>query len=211
MVWQYILVWCGTLSTFMTMAELASMAPTAGGQYHWVSMLAPKFARNFLGYITGWTTVLAWVATVASGGFLTASMIQAVSLVNWPSYASVFASWQGTLISWAVILVCIFFNTVVGRFLPKVEGSFMVLHVLGFFAILIPLVYYAPKASAAEVFGASTGYQNNGMWPTYGISFMIGTVSPALAFAGADAAVHVSVPVATPSHVKQHRIDGADS
>lgn len=28
-------------------------APTAGGQYYWVSILAPKTSRNFLSYITG--------------------------------------------------------------------------------------------------------------------------------------------------------------
>lgn len=192
LVWQFILVWGGTLSTFVTIGELASMAPTAGGQYHWVSMLAPRSNRNFLSYITGWMTCLAWVATIATGAFLSASMIQSLCLINWPDYANVYAGWQGTLISWAVVLVCVFFNTVVGSLLPKVEGSFMMLHVLGFFAILIPLVYYAPKATASEVFGSTTGYQNAGMWPTYGTSFMVGTLGAAFSFVGADAAVHVS-------------------
>ncbi|KAI3390864.1 hypothetical protein diail_8474 [Diaporthe ilicicola] len=192
LVWQFILVWGGTLSTFVTIGELASMAPTAGGQYHWVNMLAPKSFRNFLSYITGWMTVLAWVATIATGAYLSATMIQALCLINWPDYANVFAGWQGTLISWAVVLVCVFFNTVVGSLLPKVEGSFMLLHVLGFFAILIPLVYCAPKATAAEVFGSTTGYQNQGMWPTYGVSFMVGTLGAAFSFVGADAAVHMS-------------------
>lgn len=192
LVWQFILVWGGTLSTFVTIGELASMAPTAGGQYHWVSMLAPRSNRNFLSYITGWMTVLAWVATIATGAFLSASMIQSLCLINWPDYANVYAGWQGTLISWAVVLVCVFFNTVVGSLLPKVEGSFMILHVLGFFAILIPLVYYAPKATAAEVFNSATSYQNAGMWPTYGTSFMVGTLGAAFSFVGADAAVHMS-------------------
>lgn len=192
LVWQFILVWGGTLSTFVTIGELASMAPTAGGQYHWVNMLAPKWNRNFLSYITGWMTCLAWVATIATGAFLSASMIQALCLINWPDYANVYAGWQGTLISWAVVLVCVFFNTVVGSLLPKVEGSFMMLHVLGFFAILIPLVYYAPKATADEVFNSVSSYQNAGMWPTYGTAFMVGTLGAAFSFVGADAAVHVS-------------------
>lgn len=190
--WQFLLVWGGTLSTFVTIGELASMAPTAGGQYHWVSILAPRSNRKFLSYITGWMTVLAWVATIATGAFLSASMIQALCLVNWPGYTAVYAGWQGTLVSWAVVLVCVFFNTVVGRLLPKVEGSFMILHILGFFAVLIPLVYYAPKATAAEVFGAATSYQNAGMWPNYGTSFLVGTLGAAFSFVGADAAVHVS-------------------
>lgn len=177
----------------MTIGELASMAPTAGGQYHWVHMLSPKSTRNFLSYITGWMTVLAWVASIATGAFLSASMTQALCLINWPDYANVYAGWQGTLISSAVVLVCVFFNTVVGSLLPKVEGSFMILHILGFFAILIPLVYYAPKATAAEVFSSATAYQNVGGWPSYGTSFLVGTLGLAFSFVGADAAVHVSI------------------
>lgn len=75
LVWQFILVWGGTLSTCVTIGELASMAPTAGGQYHWVSMLAPRSNRKFLSCITGWMTVLAWLATIATGAFLSVSMI----------------------------------------------------------------------------------------------------------------------------------------
>ena len=45
------------LSLMATLAELVSMAPTSGGQYHWVSMLAPARYQKFLGYITGWLTL----------------------------------------------------------------------------------------------------------------------------------------------------------
>lgn len=33
--------------------DLSCRAPTAGGQYHWVSMLAPSSIRNFMSYIMG--------------------------------------------------------------------------------------------------------------------------------------------------------------
>ena len=35
------------------MAEMASMAPTAGGQSYRVSEFSPKSAQSFLSYITG--------------------------------------------------------------------------------------------------------------------------------------------------------------
>ena len=65
------------LAVFTTIGEMASMyvispqsqmflffycittelnngsAPTSGGQYYWVSMLAPPYCRKFLSYITG--------------------------------------------------------------------------------------------------------------------------------------------------------------
>lgn len=165
-------------------------APTAGGQYHWVCMLAPRSIRNFVSYLTGWMTILAWIGTIATGAFLSASMIQALCLINWPDYANTAAPYQVTLITFAVVLVCVFFNTIIGGLLPKVEGAFLILHVLGFFAILIPLVYYSPKGTASELFST---YLNEGNWPTYGLSFMVGTLGAAFSFVGADAAVHVCI------------------
>lgn len=41
-----------------SMAEMASMAPTTGGQYHWVSEFAPKSAQRELSYVVGWLCVL---------------------------------------------------------------------------------------------------------------------------------------------------------
>ena len=38
---------------YLSMAEMASMAPIAGAQYHWVSEFAPESCQRFLSYITG--------------------------------------------------------------------------------------------------------------------------------------------------------------
>lgn len=168
------------------------MAPTAGGQYHWAHMLSPPSIRNFVSYLTGWMTCLAWLGTVATGAFLDASMIQAICLLNWPEYAQTIAPYQTTLITWAIILICVFLNIATSRFLPNIEGAFLIVHILGFFGILIPLLYYAPKGSPSDIFSAANGYLNEGNWPAYGLSFMVGTLGTVFAFVGADAAVHVS-------------------
>lgn len=52
-VWGFLINWIGMLSTFAAIGELASMAPTAGGQYHWVALMAPKSCNTFLTYLTG--------------------------------------------------------------------------------------------------------------------------------------------------------------
>jgi choline transport protein len=36
--WGYILIWIGSISIYTVLSELASMAPTAGGQYQYVLM-----------------------------------------------------------------------------------------------------------------------------------------------------------------------------
>jgi choline transport protein len=49
------LCWSYTGQTFivLSLAEMASMAPTAGGQYHWVSEFAPEKYQKILSYLSG--------------------------------------------------------------------------------------------------------------------------------------------------------------
>ncbi|KAI4160936.1 MAG: hypothetical protein L6R39_000142 [Caloplaca ligustica] len=60
---------------------------------------------------------------------------------------------------------------------------------MGFFAVLIPLIYLAPHGSAASVFQTSL---NGGHWPTQGLSYCVGFIGNVATFVGADAAVHMS-------------------
>ena len=45
----------------ITLSELASALPNAGGQYFWASELAPKKYANFASYLTGW---FAWAGAI---------------------------------------------------------------------------------------------------------------------------------------------------
>lgn len=106
-------------------------------------------------------------------------MIQGLLILNDPGYIP--HQWHGTLLFWAVILVCVFVNTVVSSTLPKIEGVIFILHVLGFLAILIILTYMAPHTAASEVF---TLFLNEGNWDTQGLSFMIGLTGLSFSFVG---------------------------
>lgn len=104
---------------------------------------------------------------------------------------------------WASVLASVLINTVIGQLLPPIETFMLVIHVLGFFAVLIPIVYVrlspmsiptgtllvtfpakqasqthrlqmAPeKLPAHDVF---TVFSNGGNWPTQGLSFFIGLI-----------------------------------
>ena len=188
LVYGYLLVWIGTIAVFTTMAELASMAPTAGGQYHWVWMLAPPWCRRFLSYIMGWLVICGWQAILAGGGYFGGALIVALIQLNHDNYVP--ESWHGTLLFWAIIILSVFINTAATSILPKLETFILVLHVAGFFAVLIPVVHLAPnKASAHDVF---TQFSNGGGWPTQGLSFFIGLIGSVYAMFGCDSAVHMA-------------------
>jgi amino acid transporter len=114
-------------------------------------------------------------------------MIQGLITLNNPDYIP--HGWHGTLLVIAVTAFCIFFNTVLAKRLPMVEGLVLMIHILGFFAVLIPLWVLAPRASASDVF---TTFLNLGGWSSTGLAFFVGLLSPVYTLIGADSAVHMS-------------------
>ena len=185
-IYSFLIVWFANFSVFSTMCELVSMAPTSGGQYHWVAMLAPRSCSKFLSYLTGWLTVGGWQGSVASSSLLTGTMIQGLIGLNNDSYVP--QPWQGTLLFWAVIIFAVFINTLVSSALPKFEGLILILHVLGFFGVLIPLVVMGDHADPHEIF---TTFVNNGGWNSMGTSFIVGMLGNVFSFVGTDAAFHM--------------------
>ena len=75
LIYGYILVFFGTLATASSLGELASMYPTAGGQYHFVALLTPGKLKNVLSFLAGYISILAWQATTASCAFLAATVV----------------------------------------------------------------------------------------------------------------------------------------
>ncbi|KGO73994.1 Amino acid/polyamine transporter I [Penicillium italicum] len=195
-IYAYIFGWVGCLANFMVLSELASMAPTAGGQYHWAAMLAPAGIQNFLSFITGWFAVLGWQSAFAACAFLTGKMIQGAAILGNNLYNAL--PWQGTLIVWALLGLALVVNLLGGNLLPRIEVVILVAHVLGFFGIIIPLAYLADHNTKEEVF---LSFQNGGGFATQGLSWFVGMTSCAFAFAGGDAAVHMSEEVANASTV----------
>jgi choline transport protein len=136
----------------------------------------------------GWISVLGWQVGLASLCFIVGTVIQGlIVLDNLDTYH--FERWHGTLLVMAIVAFCIIFNSFLAKKLPFVESMVLIIHVLGFFGILIPLWVLAPRSSASSVF---TGITNFGGWPTNGLAFMVGLLTPVYTLLGADSAVHMA-------------------
>ena len=112
-------------------------------------------------------------------------MIQALLILNYPTYNP--QRWQGTLLLYAVLFFALFFNTYLGRHLPKVEAMVLIIHIVGFFAIMITLTYLAPHGDASDVFSL---FLSNGGYDK-GTAFFVGLITTTFAFIGADGAIHM--------------------
>ena len=119
------------------------------------------------------------MAAYAITGFATSSLIQSIAAEAHPDYNS--TGWQGTFIFWAILSAAVLVNTVFSSILPYLEIIILTFHILGFMAVLIPLVYLAPHNSAEEVF---TTFVNGGGWYTSAFAVMIGLNGNAGAFIG---------------------------
>ncbi|KAF2747782.1 amino acid transporter [Sporormia fimetaria CBS 119925] len=171
----------------VSMAEMASMAPTSGGQYHWVSEFAPREHQRFLSYVVGWLCVLGWQTGIASISYLAGTQIQGLIVLNNPSYVP--ERWHGTLLVIAVATFSVVFNTLLARKLPLVEGTVLVLHIFGFFAIFITMWVLGPRSKASDVFGQ---FQDNAGWGNIGLACLVGQLAPVFSLLGSDAATHMS-------------------
>jgi choline transport protein len=138
-------------------------------------------------WITGWVSVLAWIAATATPAFLGATLLQGLLVLNDRTY--VFERWHGTLLYFAIILLAILVNIFLIKFLPYLETLVLILHVGLFFALLVPLVYLAPQHSATFVF---TDFESSLGWDSRGIAWCVGLLTCAFPFTGYDGACHMS-------------------
>ncbi|KAL2054419.1 hypothetical protein ABVK25_005167 [Lepraria finkii] len=186
---------CGVFFVCLSMAEMASIAPTAGGQYHCFSPagyplhytpVAPRKYQKILSFSVGFFCVLGWQTSLAATCFASAQQITALISLGNPSYEP--SEWQNALLSWAILLLAIFANTVLFRKLPLIEGIVTFIHVLGFFTFVIVLWTMAPRGTASSVF---TEFESNG-WPTTGLACLVGLNGPLPYLTGADSSVHLA-------------------
>ena len=128
--------------------------------------------------MAGWQVVCAWQADLAAIFYLGGTLIQGLVVLNYPDYG--FQRWHGTLLLWAIIVIAVTFNTLLARLLPFVEGSILVTHVLGFFVVLIPIVYLGPHETARDVF---VQYLTLGNYSP-GLSWFVGLITTVFGFLG---------------------------
>ncbi|KAF2477510.1 GABA permease-like protein [Lindgomyces ingoldianus] len=187
LIWSYIWTFFGFSLVIASLAEMSSMAPTAGGQYHWVSEFSPPRFQKPMSYFIGWMSTLSWQAGTASGPFLVGTLIQACAIVMYPDYAP--TNWQGTLMVIAVTILVWVLNIWGANLMPVFQNVMLMIHVFGFLAIIIILWVLSPRAPAKVTF---TQFTNGGGWNSMGLALMVGQISAIYACICSDAAAHMS-------------------
>jgi amino acid permease (GABA permease) len=183
----------------LSMAEVCSSYPTAGGLYYWAAKLAPQSGRNpaSWSWFTGWFNLLGQVAVTAgidfgAALFLTAflNLTTGFSAVHWHVvvvYALILAL-HGILNTFGVQVVA---------FLSDVSVWW---HIIGVLVIVGALaIVPAHHQSASFVF---TKFVNNTGFTGWGSAvyvFFIGLLVAQYTFTGYDASAHMTEETRSPS------------
>jgi choline transport protein len=101
----------------VSMGELASVYPTAGGQYHFVSILAPKRINRGVSYICGVLANFSWIAIGAAVMVIPSSQITAIAAFYHPGYEP--QKWHKFLIYEAFGIVVVVYNILALKKLPR--------------------------------------------------------------------------------------------
>lgn len=83
---MFLATWILTIPVVASLAEMASMSPSAGGQYQWVSEFAPPSMSKILSYISGWLAALGWQAFIAASAYQTGNVILILASMGNPGY-----------------------------------------------------------------------------------------------------------------------------
>ncbi|KNG50280.1 choline transport protein [Stemphylium lycopersici] len=177
----------------ISLSELASAMPNAGGQYFWAGELAPKRFSRLASYLTGW---LAWwgaMFTSASVALAMGSAVVGCYQLGHPDFT--IKTWHVFLAYQLSNIFCFLFNCY-GAILPSVGKTTLWTSLLSFAAILITVPAVAPTHQHAKFVFAT--FINNTGWKQDGIAFIVGLVNTNWAFACLDCATHLAEEVHRP-------------
>jgi amino acid permease (GABA permease) len=184
--WGWPFVGLMTMFVGLSMAEVCSSFPTAGGLYYWSAKLAPHNPAVW-SWFTGWFNFLGQVAVTAGIDFGAAFFLNALLDVQWgfdtrPWHTIVlFAAilvLHGLLNSFGVTVVSIFNNVSVWWHI----GGVLVI-------VLVLAVVPAHHESASFVF---THFVNNTGWGSKFYVILLGLLLAQYTFTGYDASAHMT-------------------
>ncbi|KZZ88861.1 Amino acid/polyamine transporter I [Ascosphaera apis ARSEF 7405] len=192
-VYGIIFAFAGSMGIACSLAELASILPIPGAQYHWTYELAPR-GKRFWSFLQGWLTIISWWADAATSPNLIGTEIQALIILCHDSYVP--KGWHATMLIWAVTLVPLFGNIYGRKLLKPIEMFGGILHVVLLPVLMIVLTVLGEKNTSkwvwTEFINDVSGWKNNG------VIFSVGLLTATFTLGGCDSVVHMAEEVKEP-------------
>jgi amino acid permease (GABA permease) len=184
--WGWPVVGLMTLFVGMSMAEVCSSYPTAGGLYYWSAKLAPHNPAAW-SWFTGWFNFLGQVAITAGIDFGAAFFLNALLDVQWGFDTR---PWHTIVLFAAILLLHGVLNSFGVRLIALLNNVSVWWHIAGVLVIVGVLAFAPPKhQSASFVF---THFVNNTGWHSTFYVLLLGLLLAQYTFTGYDASAHMT-------------------
>ncbi|KAF2839836.1 choline transporter [Patellaria atrata CBS 101060] len=195
-IYGIIIITCISTCVGITLSELSSAMPNAGGQYFWANELAPKKYARFASYLTGWFALAGSIFTSASVALALGSALVGCWQLSHPDLE--IKSWMVFVAYQLSNLFCYFFNTY-NRHLPILAQITLYTSLISFLIIGITVPSVAPTHQQAKFVFAT--FINNTGWSQSGIAFLVGLINTNWSFACLDCATHLAEEVHRPERM----------
>ncbi|KAL4899767.1 hypothetical protein BDW74DRAFT_188926 [Aspergillus multicolor] len=138
MIFGWIGVCVVTLTVVLSMAEMCSRWPVAGGQYSWVALLAPPKVSRELSYITGWFMLMGILAMGAVNNSVASNFILGQANLVFPEF--IIERWHNVLVTYAVAFAALLTNVFAPHLLNRLSRTILIWNICSFIIIAIVLL-----------------------------------------------------------------------
>jgi amino acid transporter len=171
-----------------SLSELASAIPSAGGVYHWSSVVAGRYGRA-AGFFTGYLNACAWLLSAASMSSVLGNEAVAMYLLRHPDVE--WHAWQPFIVFLIVLWMCCGIVCLGNRYLPLLNRVSLVLSMGGLFITIVVLAVMPRGRHASNAQVWKIYYNETGGWSD-GICFLAGLLNSAFAVGTPDCISHLS-------------------
>ncbi|KAM0693232.1 hypothetical protein Q7P36_006485 [Cladosporium allicinum] len=151
-----------------SLGEMASVWPTAGGQYHYAYALSTDGWKRSMSFLVGWINIAGWLTLVTTEAVFGAQFI-AAAVVAGSNNAVQLTAWHTYMYFLAISFFAIGLNIFGYRFLGKWNEGALFWSLTAWIATSAVILATAPKTNAEFVF---TQFTNETGWPD-GVAWML--------------------------------------
>ncbi|CAG9993022.1 unnamed protein product [Clonostachys byssicola] len=193
LIYGLIIVAVFNVAIVITLGELMSSMPNAGGQYYWAMKLAPRKLANASAYICGICNLLGGLTGMSSGAIASAYMILGCIKLVHPEF-TIYA-WHAVLIAIVFIMITSVLNLSESLVRKSVLIGLWWCVASCYIITIVPVSVAEEHASPSFIF-AST--ENTSGWSSTGMAFLVGMINANYAFGLIDAGVHLAEEIPQP-------------
>ncbi|CDH12140.1 probable Choline transport protein [Zygosaccharomyces bailii ISA1307] len=197
LIYGIILVALVSITIGVSLGELSSAYPHAGGQFFWSLQLAPPGHKRFAAYMCGSFAYAGAVFTSASTTLSVATELVAMYALTHNGFVQ--QRWH-VFVTYEILHFFLMLFNCYGKPLPFIASSSLYISLLSFFTITITVLACSSGHFNSAKFVFATFYNETG-WKNGGIAFIVGLINPAWSFSCLDCATHMAFEVEKPERV----------